>query len=92
MQMKRITAPFYYIGGERFNEYEIRYLQFLVATKQSSFAGTITDMKGNSATINSEGNLSEKLFGLDLSDNIALQMFLKGNSPLEGYEVLIPNR
>lgn len=74
MKPKRIKPPKYKLGRYSLNEYELRNLMLEVLKGDRSHGITVKDEKGNIATINEDGSLSNTLHGLDVASSFTLQM------------------
>ena len=74
--IKRVSAPMFTINGEQYNEYEIRQLMLDVANKDIVFTSNIIDCNGGIAQILPDGRLSNELEGFNLSDKMALELFM----------------
>lgn len=70
----RIEPPTFKINGNILNEYELR--QLLVDVKNGKFESgyIVKDCKGNIAYIESNGMLSDELYGLDLISNSVINL------------------
>jgi hypothetical protein len=74
--IKRVSAPMFTIKGEQYNEYEIRQLMIDVANKEIVFNSDIIDCNGGIAQILPDGRLSNELEGFNLSDKMALELYM----------------
>ena len=70
----RVEPPTFKINGNILNEYELR--QLMVDIKAGRFQGgyLVKDCKGNIAYIESNGMLSDDLYGLDLITNSTINL------------------
>lgn len=76
----RIEAPKFRVGKFVLNEYELRQLQLEVALGIKSGPFVVKDMKGKTAKILEHcGLLSDTLYGMTISDNIAMRIFSINN-------------
>jgi len=74
--IKRVSAPMFTIKGEQYNEYEIRQLMIDVAKGDIIFNSDIIDCNGTIVRIQPDGRLSNELEGFQLSDKLALELFM----------------
>lgn len=72
--VKRIKPPKYKFGRYSLNEYELRNLMLEVAKGDRPHNIQVKDEKGNIATINQDGSLSNTLHGLDIASSFTLKM------------------
>ena len=70
----RIKAPKYRVGRYSLNEYELRQLQLEVAEGKKAEGIIVTDQLGYTATIQKDGSLTDKLFGIDINSLAVLKM------------------
>lgn len=74
MKIERIKPPKYKVGRYSLNEYEVRKLMVDVAIGFQSSGIKVTDINGNSAIIQSNGRLSNQLYGFDISSKFTLEL------------------
>lgn len=74
--IRRVSSPMFTIKGEQYNEYEIRQLMIDVAKGNIVFNCDIIDCNGTIARIQPDGRLSNELEGFQLSDKLALELFM----------------
>lgn len=74
-KLVNITAPIFTINGETYNEYEIRAILVQIAKGMIPHEGiVITDVIGNSVTVNSRGVTSGVLWGMSICDDLVMNL------------------
>ena len=74
MKIINVDSPKFYINDACHNEYELRSIMLMVAKGELSEGIVVTDIKGNTATIQSDGCLTNDLYGMDLSDELSIKL------------------
>ena len=72
----RIPPPEFYIDDYTLNEYELRQLMVDIAKGLHQGNLSVVDITGNEAIIDENGRLSGPLYGLDLNDKLAIELFI----------------
>lgn len=76
MNITRIKAPEFYVGGHTLNEYELRKLQVEIVQGLKPGNLVVRDEDGNTATITYSGNIvGSRLKGMDLSSDLIQELF-----------------
>jgi hypothetical protein len=73
-KLVNITAPTFTINGETYNEYEIRAILVQIAKGMIPAGIVITDVIGNSVTVNSRGVTSGILWGMSICDDLVMNL------------------
>jgi hypothetical protein len=73
-KLVNITAPTFTINGETYNEYEIRAILVQIAKGMIPAGIVITDVIGNSVTVNSRGVTSGVLWGMSICDDLVMNL------------------
>jgi hypothetical protein len=74
MKITRIKPPKYKVGRNVLNEYELRCLMLEVLKGEQKPDILVMDCNGKFATIQADGSLSLRLFGIDINSRFTLDM------------------